>query len=85
MRNSQERTFEKFLFLKGLKRRLVLVTAPGFKLYHKAIVIKTVWDWTSLVVQWLRIHLPRQETRIQSLVWEDSTCCGANKPVGHNY
>ena len=24
--------------------------------------------WTSLVVQWLRIHLPMQETWIQSLV-----------------
>ena len=30
---------------------------------------------TSLVVQWLRICLPMQGTRVQSLVWEDSTCC----------
>ena len=30
---------------------------------------------TSLVVQWLRICLPKQETRVQPLVWEDSTCC----------
>ena len=28
----------------------------------------------SLVVQQLRIHLSLQETQIQSLVWEDSTC-----------
>ena len=28
------------------------------------------------VAQWWRIHLPMQETRIQPLVWEDSTCCG---------
>ena len=30
----------------------------------------------SLVVQWIRIHLPRQGTWVQSLVWEDYTCCG---------
>ena len=26
--------------------------------------------WTSLVVQWLRICLSMQETRVQSLVWK---------------
>ena len=41
--------------------------------------------WTSLVVQWLRIHLPMQGTRVLSLVREDPTCCGATKPVYHNY
>ena len=40
---------------------------------------------TSLVVQWLRIRLPMQGTRVRSLVWEDPTCCGATKPVCHNY
>ena len=31
-------------------------------------------------------NLPaRQETSVQSLVQEDSTCCGAAKPVYHNY
>ena len=40
---------------------------------------------TSLVVQWLRIHLPMHGTRVQSLVQEDPTCCGATKPVRHNY
>ena len=40
---------------------------------------------TSLVVQWLGIHLPMQETQVQALVWEDPTCCGATKPVYHNY
>ena len=34
---------------------------------------------TSLVVQWLRIHLPMQGTRVLSLVWEDPTCLGATK------
>ena len=39
----------------------------------------------SLVVQWLRIRLPMQGTRVQALVQEDPTCCGATKPVHHNY
>ena len=37
---------------------------------------------TSLV-QWLRIHLPVQETWIPSQ--EDSTCCGATELICHNY
>ena len=39
----------------------------------------------SLVVQWLRIRLPMQGTRVRALVWEDPTCCGATKHVSHNY
>ena len=39
----------------------------------------------SLVAQWLRIRLLMQGTRVQALVWEDPTCCGAAKPVCHNY
>ena len=42
-------------------------------------------DRTSLVAQWLRIHLPMQGTRVRALVQEDLTCCGATKPVYHNY
>ena len=34
---------------------------------------------------WWRIHLPKQETRVQSLVQEDPTCCQATKLVHHNY
>ena len=40
---------------------------------------------TSLVVQWLRIRLPMQGTRVQALVREDPTGHGATKPVRHNY
>ena len=40
---------------------------------------------TSLVVQWVRICLPVQGTRVRALVWEDPTCCGATKPVRHNH
>ena len=29
--------------------------------------------------------LPMQGTRVRSLVWEDPTCCGATKPMSHNY
>ena len=40
---------------------------------------------TSLVVQWLRIRLPRQGTRVRALVREDPTRFRATKPVHHNY
>ena len=39
----------------------------------------------SLVAQWLRICLPMQGTRVRALVREDPTCCGATRPVSHNY
>ena len=39
----------------------------------------------SLVVQWLRIHLPMQGTQVPAQVWEDPTCRGATKPMRHNY
>ena len=39
--------------------------------------------WISLMVQWLRIHLPVQGTWIQSLIQEDSTSQGATKPMHH--
>ena len=39
----------------------------------------------SLVAQWLRIRLPMQGTWVGAPVREDPTCCGATKPVRHNY
>ena len=39
----------------------------------------------SLVAQWLRVCLPMQGTWVRSLVWEDSTCHGASKPMSHKY
>ena len=39
----------------------------------------------SQVAQWLRIHVPIQGTRVQSLVREDPTCYKATKPMCHNY
>ena len=35
---------------------------------------------TSLVAQWIKIHLPMQGTQVQSPVQEDSTGQGATKP-----
>ena len=57
------------------KLELVRKTVLQFKKYVPG---------TFLVVQWLRIHLPRQGTQVQSLVQEDPTRCKATKPV-HNY
>ena len=41
------------------------------------------YTWTALVVQWI-IPLPMLGTWVQFLVWEDSTCHGATKPL-HSY
>ena len=42
---------------------------------------------TSLVVQWLRLHLPMQGTQVWSLLWGDPTGCGDPDymPVHPNY
>ena len=40
---------------------------------------------TSMVIQWLRVHLPMQMTPVQSLVWEDSMCHGTTKPEHCSY
>ncbi|KAJ8793530.1 hypothetical protein J1605_019364 [Eschrichtius robustus] len=47
-------------------------------------VIKNQPAGASLVVQWLRICLLMQGTRLRALVWEDPTCRGATGPVSHN-
>ena len=44
-------------------------------------VLKKALCGTSLVVQWLRIHLPMHGTWLWSLVREDSTWRGATKPM----
>ena len=51
-------------------------------LYQNRAILKTYR--ASLVAQWLRICLPMQGTRVRALVWEDPTCHGAARPVGHN-
>ena len=48
------------------------------------ILNKILANRASLVVQWLRVCLPMQGTRVRALVWEDPTCRGATGPVSHN-
>ena len=51
----------------------------------KSANIKIIMFRTSLVVQWLRICLPLQRTRVPSVAQEDPTCRGATKPMCHSY
>ena len=51
---------------------------------NKLFLEEKFWG-TSLVVQWLRIHLPVQGTGVGSRVWEYSTCGEATKLVCHSY
>ena len=52
----------------------ILVPNPNSK--DKEIIIIKTYNTTSLVVLWLGIHLPTQETWVPLLVWEDPTCHG---------
>ena len=36
---------------------------------------------TSLVVQWLQIHMPMQGTQVRALIQEQPTCGGAPKLI----
>ena len=47
-------------------------------------VLARLQDWTSQVVQGLRICLPMQGTQVQTPVQEDSTC-STTKLACHNY
>ena len=58
---------------------------PGNKIKEKIGNNKKEELGASLVVQWLRIHLPMQGTWVQALIWEDPTCHRATRPVCHNY
>ena len=45
-------------------------------------------EWSHLRFPWWRsgwVHLPMQETWVQSLVLGDSTCCKATKPTCHSH
>ena len=52
---------------------------------HGSVFMSHLISWASLVVQWLKIRLPMQGAWVWALVWEDPMCCGASKPVSHNY
>ena len=66
-------------------RDALKVIHPYDVLMYYYAAIKNVSRGASLVVQWLRICLPMQGTRVQALVWEDPTCHGASRAVRHNY
>ena len=61
-----------------------MITVNGINYLLKCLAIRS-HEGASLVVQWLRIRLPMQGTRVRALVREDPTCRGATKPVCHNY
>ena len=54
---------------------------------RKTLESRFMWSnkKTSQVAQWLRTCLLMQKTWVLSLVWEDSTCLGAAKPMHCNY
>ena len=51
----------------------------------RSTVSKEEGGRTSLVVQWLRICLPKQGTGVRSLVWKDRICQGTTKPMHYSY
>ena len=58
---------------------------PLLSIYPEKTIIQKDTCRASLVVQWLRIRLPMQGTRVRALVREDPTCRRATKPVCRNY
>ena len=61
------------------------IQAPLIQLNITYNSTSKIQSGTSMVVKWLRIHLPMEGTQVQFLIQEDSTCCGASKPMHHNY
>ena len=51
----------------------------------KFIEVESRVERTSLVAQWVRSHLPAQETRVWSRFWEDPAGLSAVKPSSCNY
>ena len=72
------------------RRSLAGYSPRGHKVGHDWVTSLSVYNskrghWGSLVTQWLRIHLPAQETQVPSLIWDDPTCRRATESVHHNY
>ena len=56
----------------------------SYKRHIKEAFLK-IYLRASLMVRWLRIHLPMQGTWVLALVREDPTCRRATKPMCHSY
>ena len=67
------------------KKDMETTQVPINRRLAKKDVVSKINSGTSMVAQWLRIYLPIQGTQVRALVWEDPTCCGATRPVSHNY
>ena len=63
----------------------LLMTPLSSKNFLKYPSYKIETRGTSLAVQWLRIHLLMQGTRVRSLIREDSTGHRATESMCHNY
>ena len=74
-------------FTQGEGNLSLLLTLIVYELYFSfdRYLIQYCIMGTSLVAQWLRVRLPMRGTQVQALVQEDPACCGATKPVHHNY
>ena len=74
-----------YLYVSSFTVRLLVPQIINIFTHWLNLIMQLKCLGTSLVVQWLRIHLPMQGTWVWSVVREDPTCRGATKPVSHKY
>ena len=65
----------------AIKRLFKYTSNEGNADYFRCQIENIKKIGTSLVAQWIRIHLPMHGTQTWSLVWEDSTCLRATPCV----
>ena len=79
------RGWRKIFHANGNQKKAGVAILISNKIDFKIENITRDKEGVSLVMQWLRIRLPMQGTRVRALVREDPTCHGETKPVCHNY